>query len=347
MIFTDTYIQLKFIEIISNRVESRCPELEDSMPSSISETIVNEFKVSPALAHALAWGEECNPTEEEIEILADGLELQEDLLRILFRKNSNEIIKHTLDTVAKNFLDGDECHGCHQLEMAILETDLDLYTYNELYNLVLDSLDHIIIRSVESDDYMADPAEFLYDEIADESAAEDLHEWFDDDAEEKEKEDTSSELSPAMLAAFEKLNQSQQLDLLALAYQKLQTTETDNRELSKIEVIASLRNSYLSELACEVFDVLANGPKIGAATEDLIAKIRGANKRSIGQLTRSVNHAVDKLNEDNPHANFANPLKTLKRGKTKHYLLDPDVIDSWKAVQQASSLKTSFDPTRV
>lgn len=328
MIFTNTETQFRFIEIINNRAAQRSDWIEGSLlPSETAEYLSFTYGISTETASKMVWGEKYSLSVEEQKALSSGLDLQDDLFSLIVQPqpSSKEIIIHTLEKVAMNYLEPAECQGCAQLESLILDSDLSGYRESEIYVLVLDSLEHIV-NTTDTDNSACSvpevsPAPFEDYEIGD------LFE-------------PEESLTPALTAAFENLSRNQQLEILTITYKKLDESGEESRQNERTQTLMLLRNRYLKPLAKNIFDELSHGPKIGMSASDLIEKLNLTNRRSIGQLERSVNNSIQKLNEENLNIHLDNPLKTLSRGNEKHYLLDSDIIKEWRAAIEASN-KTS------
>ena len=332
MISTNTETRMRFMEIVSNRIASSYDCEGQTMPSQLAGLVHNSCGISKEAMSAFLWGESSPElSEEEIKLIIKEFDFQRELFQIAIRKSdqpvSKEIITHILETVAYNNLEPAECQGCAQLETLILDSNIAGYSMQELNHLVLDSLDHIIDIQDETcghEEIMMTPAISVPPPPEDEVV--ELKDWFDDPI------DSGNDLAPALLAVFEKLNREQQLDLLALACKKLHTSVEDRKDLSELKYLRLLRSRYLTPLARSVFDQLVSGPKIGFGCSDLIANLKLNNRRSLGQLERSVENSIRKLNADHLEANITNPLKTVSRGKEKHYILDSNVKDDWKVI---------------
>lgn len=320
MFLKDSETQLRFMEIISDRASRRYLDPERSAtPTELSEAMSEHVSLDTAKLSNFFWGQLDALVFEERRVFSIYLDLQFDLFELLiqsFSTNiSKEIIIHTLETVISDYLEPTECQGCAQLESVVLDSDLSYCREIDLYCLVLDVLEHVIDLAAPKKTHV--PGEYdLFEEHTAEASR-------------------GSDLTPAMTTAFESLSRSEQVDILALMYQKLSQSKEDSESLIEIETLSVLRTKYLSPLARDVFDALASGPTIGLSSSDLIDRLDLSNKRSLGQLERSVANSVERLNEENLDCNLKNPLTAVQRGREKHYILDIDSLENWRVLLRA------------
>jgi hypothetical protein len=311
------------MEIISNRAADRLFNQETAAPSAVAEAINIQTEIPKESLERFFWGEAGALTEAERKILAQTFQFQFDLFELAAKfstqSTSKEVIIYLLEKITEDYLEPIECQGCAQLESAVLDSDLNIYGDYYLYHLAIDMLEHIVDVGVPNRIH----SESSFSNDFSQETLNDLIEA-----------DTNS-LSPAMSAAFERLPTNQQIEVLALVYKKLSHSKEDSEDLLEIETLVLFRNRYLSKLAKRVFDALAAGPAVGLSSSDLVLRLNLNNKRSLGQLERSVNHAVDRLNEENIDKDFINPLKTFRKGNEKHYLLDSTTLEDWRVLLRA------------
>jgi hypothetical protein len=271
---------------------------ELTVPSELVDFLVSE-QFSQEQASALVWGEENNLNNQQINWLSKTFNLDYELLSALIIPTSLDVVEHILIKIVKERFYSENCSRCYQLEELILEKGADTI------NLALEVLEHLDIDEHETSEQETDDFEF----------------------------DAFSEDSPLIQSIIEvsgNLNNQQQVKLLTYAC-KLATEEAKNEDTEYLEAVQLLQEILNDSLTCRVLDHLAVSERGQLNSKVLLDILHLEDKRSLGQIKRTIKNALVKLEDSGIHVSM--PLKIDSQNSL--YILNLQFKQAWLAVMRA------------